>query len=321
MSKYATFRLAVIQAAHVLFDPDGATDKACLLIEKAGKEGATLAAFGESWLPGYPFFIDGPVNDLYLEASAEYIASAITIPGPQTERLCAAARRAGTDVVIGVVERDPDSGGTVYATMLLIGREGQILGRHRKLKPTHGERTIWGEGDAVGLRVHERAYGRISTLNCFEHKMLLPGYALMAQGTQIHVAGWPGREPKKPGGYLWPKQTLLSRAFAAQGACYVLSAAGIRLREHVPERYKSLCDWDHTGDSCIIDPRGEIIAGPVKGETILLAEGTLESVYAAKAVCDNVGHYSRPDIFELRVNRRAVRRVSYDEAAERQEPE
>ena len=171
------------------------------------------------------------------------------------------------------------------------------------------------------LRVHERAYGRISTLNCFEHKMLLPGYALMAQGTQIHVAGWPGREPKKPGGYLWPKQTLLSRAFAAQGACYVLSAAGIRLREHVPERYKSLCDWDHTGDSCIIDPRGEIIAGPVKGETILLAESTLESVYAAKAVCDNAGHYSRPDIFELRVNRRAVRRVSYDEPAERQQPE
>ena len=315
MTKYETFRLAVVQAAHVLFDPDGATDKACHLIEKAGTEGATLAAFGETWLPGYPFFIDGAINDLFFEASAEYIASAITVPGPQTDRLCSAARRAGTDVVIGVVERDPDSPGTVYATMLLIGREGEILGRHRKLKPTHAERTIWGDGDALGLRVHERPYGRISALNCFEHKMLLPAYALMAQGSQIHVAGWPGREPKKPGGYLWPKQTLLSRAFAAQGACYVLCAAGIRLGEHVPERYKSLCDWDHTGDSCIIDPRGEIIAGPTREETILLAEGSLESVYAAKAVCDVAGHYSRPDIFELQVNRKAIRRVGFDEPA------
>lgn len=311
MSMYQTFGLGVIQASHVLFDPDGATDKACRLIKEAAEKGVTLAAFGETWLPGYPFFIGGPMNKLFWEASAEYIASAISVPGPQTDRLCAAAREAGIDVAIGVVERDPHSQGTVYCTMLLIGREGQILNRHRKLKPTHNERVIWGDGDAFGLRVVERDYGRISALNCFEHNMVLPGYALMAQGTQIHVAAWPGRELENPTGYLWPRQTLLSRAFASQGACYVICAAGLRLRKHVPDKYASLGDWEHTGDSCIIDPRGEIIAGPAKGETILVAEGSLETVYAAKAVCDVAGHYSRPDIFQLSVNNRSIERVNF----------
>lgn len=312
MTKYPAFRLAAIQAAPVLFDADGATDKACRLIQAAAGQGATLAAFGETWLPGYPFFLGAPLDDLFWQASAEYIASAITVPGPQTGRLCAAAAAAGIDVAIGVVERDPHTQGTVYCTMLLIGREGVILGRHRKLKPTHNEREIWGEGDAAGLRVHQRDYGRISALNCWEHNMVLPGYALMAQGTQIHIAAWPGREPKAPDGYLYPKQTLLSRAFASQGACYVICAAGIRLCEHVPSRYASLCTYEHTGDSCIIDPRGEIIAGPAQGETILVAEGTLETVYAAKAVCDVGGHYSRPDVFQLHVNRRPVQRVVSD---------
>jgi predicted amidohydrolase len=311
MAKYATFRLGAVQAAPVFFDSDASTDKACGLIKSAAEQGVSLAAFGETWISGYPFFVGGPINDLFWEASAAYIASAISVPGPQTDRLCAAAREADIDVAIGVVERDPHTQGSVYCTMLLIGREGVILGRHRKLKPTHNERLIWAEGDAVGLRVHERAYGRISALNCFEHKMVLPGYALMAQGTQIHVAAWPGREPKDPAGYLWPKQTLLSRAFAAQGACYVICAAGIRLREHVPQRYASLSTYDHTGESCIIDPRGEIMAGPAEGETILVADGTLEAVYAAKAAFDVAGHYSRPDIFHLYVDNQPVERVAF----------
>ncbi len=313
MSTYPTFRLAAIQAAHVLFDPAGATQKACHLIEEAAARGATVAAFGETWLPGYPFFLEGPVDDLFWEASADYIASAIDVPGPETDQLCAAARKAGIDVAIGVVERDPHTRGTVYATMLWISREGEVAGKHRKLKPTHNEREIWGEGDGTGLRVMERPYGRTSMLNCFEHKMMLPGYALISQGTQIHVAAWPGREPDVPSGYLYPKQITLSRAFAAQGACYVIAAAGLRLLAHIPERYRSLCDYEHTGQSVIIDPRGEVIAGPAEGETILVAEGSLEAVHAAKAVCDIAGHYSRPDIFKLTVNRQPVERVAFDD--------
>ena len=184
-----------------------------------------------------------------------------------------------------------------------------IVGHHRKLKPTHRERTIWGEGrGGSGLRVHSRPHAPVSMLSCYEHMMLLPGFTLIAQGTQVHVAGWPGWEPAAitRGGYLWPRQTLLSRAFAAQGACYVLCAAGLRAKEDVPERYRPLCGPDLTGDSLIIDPRGEVIAGPIQGEGILVAECSLEAVLAAKAVCDVAGHYARPDVFRLCVDRHPI---------------
>jgi predicted amidohydrolase len=300
------FKLAAIQASQVLFDLDGATAKACRLIGEAGAAGATIAAFGECWLSGYPFFVDATFRPLSWQAMAEYNASAVEVPSPTTARLCDAARKAGIDVVIGIVERDTRTLGTLYSTLLFIGREGAILGRHRKLRPTHVERAAWGDGDAAGLNAYQRPYGRISGLNCWEHNMILPTYALAAQGTQIHVAAWPGREvdpaPAHPD-VVWPRQLLLSRAFASQAACYVIAAAGIRLTEHVPDRYKELVTYEHTGDSTIIDPRGEVIAGPAKGETILIAEGSMEAVLAAKSGADTGGHYSRPDLFRLTINR------------------
>lgn len=312
MTIYPEFTLAAIQAAPILFDRDASTDKACQLIEQAAERGATLAAFSETWLPGYPFFAGAPSTALRWKAAAEYLANAVEIPSPSTDRLCVAARRAGIDVVIGVVELDKRTRGSVYGTLLFISREGEILGRHRKLKPTHVERTTWGEGDAAGLQVYERPYGRLSGLNCWEHNMVLPGYVLMAQGTQIHVAAWPGRErlkaPEAPIP-LWSRQLLLSRAFASQAGCYVVLVGAVRLSEQVPERYREFHREDQSGDSYIIDPRGEVIAGPAKGETILTAPGSLEAVLAAKAACDVGGHYSRPDIFQLFVHRRLLDRT------------
>ncbi len=297
------FRLAAIQAAPVLFDKEASTQKACTLIVEAGDKGVDFAVFGETWLPGYPFWVDGPVIDLTWKASAVYLENAVDIPGPETDALCAAANNAGIDVTIGVAERDPFTEGTVYCTALTISREGEILNRHRKLKPTHSERIIWGDGDGAGLRTIARPYGRISALNCWEHQMMLPGYTLAAQGTQIHAALWPGWEKTpKSDDYCWSRQLLLSRAFASQAAAYVICSAGVRLKEHIPERWRPLGVWEHTGQSAIIDPRGEIIAGPMEGEGILIAEGSLDIVRAAKAACDIAGHYSRPDIFELRVN-------------------
>lgn len=303
--KTENFRMAAVQAAPILFDRDASTEKACRLIEEAGKSGADIVAFGESWLPGYPFWVEGQVCDLTWEASAAYIENAVIIGGPQTAALCDAARNAGVDVVIGIAEKDPVTEGAVYCTALTIGREGDILGRHRKLKPTHAERIIWGDGDAVGLRAHQRGYAKISALNCWEHQMMLPGYALAAQGTQVHCALWPGWEkiPRKEE-YCWARQHLLSRAFASQAAAYVICAAGLRRKEHIPERWKPLGVWEHTGQSAIIDPRGEIIAGPIDGERILYADGSLDVVRAAKAACDIAGHYSRPDIFRLLVDDR-----------------
>lgn len=314
MTVYPEFTLAAVQAAPVLFDREASTEKACRLIAEAGRAGASLVAFGECWLPGYPVFVwesDPPL--LWWRAAAEYIANAVEIPSPTTDRLCQAARLAGTDVVIGVLELDPLTKGTVYCTLLFIGREGVILGRHRKIKPTGKERAVWGEGDASGLVVHERPYGRISGLNCWEHNTLLPGYALMAQGTQVHVAAWPGREnrpaPASPQA-IWARQLLLSRAFASQAGAYVILSAGLLRLEDIPERYHELIgSWTFTGDSCIIDPRGEVIAGPAEGETVLTARVTLEAVYAAKVACDVGGHYSRPDLFQVLINRRPLERI------------
>jgi predicted amidohydrolase len=316
MTDYATFRLAAIQAAPVYFDREASTEKACTLIEQAGAEGATIAAFGETWLPGYPFYLwTSKFDEDLWRASAEYLENAVEIPSPTTERLCASAQAAGIDVVIGVVERDADTEGTAYCTLLFVGREGEILGRHRKLKPTHRERTLWGEGDGSSLEVYERPYGKISGLACWEHNMMLPGYVLASAGTQIHVAAWPGAEGEAPPApkSVWSRQLLLSRAFASQVGAYVILAAGLIVPDKLPEPYRGWA-YPNSGDSCIIDPRGEVVAGPVEGETILIAEGSMENIRAAKAACDVAGHYSRPDIFRLQVNRNPHRRVVEMEA-------
>jgi nitrilase len=319
MTQYLDVTVAAVQAAPVYFDREGSTDKACRLIHEAADGGATLAAFGETWLPGYPFFVWGFAHNrsLFWQAAAEYIANAVEIPSPTTDRLCQAAKTAGIDVVIGIVELDERTRGSVYSTLLFIGRDGQILGRHRKLKPTHMERTMWAEGDAHGLRVHERPYGRLSGLNCWEHNMMLPGYVLAAGGTQFHVATWPGRERATvpPTEQAYTKQLLLSRAFASQAGAYVISVGGLLAPDSMPERYRELGrSYELTGDSVIIDPRGEIIAGPAQGETILFARCSHEAVLAAKSANDAGGHYSRPDIFQLRVNDGVLPRVWRREA-------
>jgi predicted amidohydrolase len=301
------FVLAAIQAAPVHFDREASTDKACRLIADAAAKGATLAAFSETWLPGYPTFAFAPPTPVRFRAGAAYIAAAIEIPGPEITRVCAAARKAKMDVVIGVAEIDRQTRSTVYCTLVFIGRDGEIIGKHRKLKPTFHERTVWGEGDGSGLRVYERPYGRISGLNCWEHQMMLPGYALAMQGTQIHVAAWPGREPEHappPSVVLWPRQILLSRAFASQAGAYVVAVSGINRKAEFPPEFQETVLFEHDGGSCIIDPRGEIIAGPVRGEeTILIAEGSLDLVRSVKGAVDIAGHYSRPDVFNLKINR------------------
>ena len=297
MTEHTQFKLAAVQADPVYFDREASTEKACHLIQEAGAQGATLAAFGESWLPGYPFFVWGPATQ---SMAAEYLANAVEIPSDTTDRVCEAARQAAIDVVIGVAERDAQTRGTVYCTLLFIGSDGTILGHHRKLKPTNRERTVWGEGEGSSLRVYNRPYARISGLNCWEHNMVLPGYALMAQGTQVHIAAWPGMK--------YSRHRLLSRAFASQSGAYVIDVGAILSPDRVPEAYKDLAR-SYPGESCIIDPLGEVIAGPAEGESILMADCSMEHVFAAKSLCDVAGHYSRPDVFQLRVNRTPHRRV------------
>ncbi len=316
MSYYPEFKLAAIQAAPVYFDREASTEKACQLILEAGKKGADFAAFGETWLPGYPFFHS---SALAAQGRVTYLSNAVEIPSPTTDRLCEAAKEAGVDVAIGVAELDPITKGTVYCTLLFISQDGEILGRHRKLKPTMGERTVWGEGDGVGLTVYDRPYGRISGLNCWEHRMVLPGYALMALGTQIHVAAWPFSWHLDPDLNTAP---LISQAFAAQGGCYVIATSALLRPGDVQEAFRELAinkidEWmgAKQGGCRIIAPGGNVIAQAAVGEEMVLtASGSLEAVLQAKASIDVGGHYSRPDVLQLHVNRRPLERVVVSDA-------
>jgi predicted amidohydrolase len=292
-------RVAAIQASPLFLDRDGCVEKAIQLIRQAAGRGVSLAAFGEGWLPGYPIHALQPPNStLWWELAADYLDQAIEIPGPATDALAGAAREVGIDVVIGVSERDPITRGSVYATSLFISAEGEILGRHRKLRPALSERAVWADGDAIDLHVHDRGYACVSALNGCEHQMVLPTYALAEQGTQIHVACWPGGETRSPHAPL-SQQHLLSRAFAFQTGAYVLCVAGLLMKDSVPPKYREFLAQDYSGDSMIIDPRGEIVVGPVAGENMLIADCSLALIRAAKVAFDCAGHAARKDQFRL----------------------
>jgi predicted amidohydrolase len=302
------FVLAAVQHAPVYWDSGATTELACRLISEAGESGANVVAFGEGWLPGYPFFAHSLPSKRAEEAALRYIENAIRIPGPETEALALAAKEAGVDVVIGAGEVDPVTDGSVYCSLVFISAEGELLGRHRKLKATYRERLVWADGGADGLRVYERKYARLSGLNCWEHQMLLPAYALIAQGTQVHVATWPGWDPEgqaEPAGVddsMLPRMRLLSRAFASQAAAYVISTGGLWRPEDVPSRFRSLIKRPRTGDSTIISPSGAVLAGPLHDAAgILTAVGSKRAIVKAKQQCDIGGHYARPDVFDFRV--------------------
>ena len=317
--EFQDFTLAAIQAAPVYLDRDASIEKACGLIEQAGAKGADLAVFGETWVSGYASFAAWPNHPAFGDLLRRFVLNGVEVPSPATDALCRAARRAGTDVAIGVAERDATTGGSIYCTLLFIGKEGVILGKHRKLKPTMYERTVWGEGDGSSLRVYERPYGRLGGLNCWEHQMVLPGYALISQGIQVHAGVWPGGQ--------FTRQEVLSRAFAMQSSAYVVMAGGLLREEDMPDDIRALkmeidghsrhlvmpCD----GDSGIIGPDGNYLAGPVLNEEVILtATGNTGTAMFQRMIADHAGHYSRPDVFELRVNRKPKEAAAFEDRAD-----
>jgi nitrilase len=299
------FTVAAVQAAPVFLDRAATVEKACRLIAEAGAAGAKLVVFPETFIPTYPLWVWSiPAGDTRVlrELYAELLAAAVTVPGPDVDRIGAAAREAGTTVAIGVNERAAEgSGSTLYDTIVYLGADGCLLGKHRKLVPTTGERLVYGLGDGSTLDVWPLPIGRLGGLVCWENYMPLARYSLYAQGVELYLAPtWDRGEP-------WIS-TL--RHIAKEGRVYVIGVCIAIRRDQIPDSYpfKQLLPdsgaWLNPGDSAIVDPDGKLLAGPAhEEETILYAEVDLSRLRGARFQLDVAGHYARPDVFELTVHR------------------
>jgi nitrilase len=293
------FLAGVAQFVPVFLDRDATVDKACQIIATAAEGGVRLLAFPEAWIPTFPYWPRGlphPQRKLSVEAYVMLYRDAVEIPSPATDRLCAAARKGNINVVMGLTEKESRQGGTMYNTMLYISSSGEIIGKHRKLMPTHEERCVWGMGGSDDLQVFDTDVGRVSGLVCGNNHMTLAKYALLTQGEQIHVASWPARKGMRT------LVEVASRNYAMEGQVFVLCAAGYFSAEHVPDDFplKAQTDWTISGGSAIIGPSGEYLVGPVYDrEELITAEIDLEEIIARKSVQDTTGHYARPDLMRL----------------------
>ncbi len=305
-NQFPKFIAAAVQASPAFLDLEAGLEKAERLIADAAARGAELIVFPEAWLPTYPYWpptLDWPDAAHIFDCYAELWANAVDVPGPATERLGAAARAAGAVVVVGVNEREAVSG-TLYNTLLTFGSAGGLINIHRKLVPTYIERCFWGQGDGSTLGVVPTPLGRMGGLICFEHAMPLARAALIAQNEQVHVATWPGY------GGLAEIMDFSLRHHAFEAQAFVVSACGYLDRDAVPADFplRGHLPAGVDGGSLIVNPRGDVIAGPLRGaEGILTAAIDLREVAKAKAWLDGAGHYARAEVLQLTVNRRPIR--------------
>ncbi len=294
-------RLAVLQVAPVFLDAWATWEKIKTMALEAKNDGAEIIAWGESLIPGYPNWPSLTTGDGQEAAYALYWDQAVTLDGPLVAEIKAFARDHKVMIIGGVAERHS---GSTYATILTISNEGELIGRHRKLKPTWKERLVWADGDGAGLKTHDTKIGKIGSLNCWENWLPLTRAALHQQGEFIHVAVWPGSD-------MLVKD--ITKFIALEGKSWSIAACGL-LRssdmEHLSEEQFPIRDamlnfkdtWQN-GGSRIIAPNGEIVAGPLFDEEgIIAADLSAKEVVEARQLLDPSGHYSRPDILTLTVN-------------------
>ena len=305
--------VAVVQAAPILFNREATVEKACRLIAEAAAQGAQLILFPEAFIPAYPRGLSfgtvvGGRSPAGRRTWARYWTNAVDVPGPVTKALGAAARQAGAYLALGVIERDAQSSrGTLYCTLLYFGPDGRLLGKHRKLKPTAAERLIWGEGDGSTLTVLETEIGRIGGLICWENYMPLARMAMYSKGVELYLA------PTADARDTW-QATL--RHIACEGRCFVLGCNQFMTKDMYPDDLEGLDELADQpdvmcrGGSAIISPLGDVLAGPLYDqEGTLLADLDMAEITRGKFDFDVVGHYARPDVFQLIVDERTVNNV------------
>ena len=304
-------RASVVGAAPIAFDPVRSLERVVELAARAAAEGSQLVVFPEAFLGGYPKGIDfgarvGQRTPEGRDWFRRYRDAAVDVPGPATEALGAIAREHDIHLVIGVVERD---GGTLYCTVVFLGPDGALLGRHRKLMPTAMERLIWGFGDGSTLPVLETAIGRIGAVICWENYMPALRLTMYAKGVQLYCA------PTVDDRETW---LPTMRHIALEGRCFVLSANQFARRRDYPTDYAPLQGDDPdavliNGGSCIVDPLGRVLDGPVFGEeAILTADLDLDQIARGTFDFDAIGHYARPDVFRLSVDERPKPPVAFE---------
>jgi aliphatic nitrilase len=312
---YQVVKVAAVQAASVFLDREGSAAKACRLIREAGAAGARVIGFPEGFIPAHPiWYHHQPATSAVANRLAvELFKNSVEIPGPEIAALSAAARDARAYVAIGVCEKLPNTLGTMFNTQVYLGPDGTLLGKHQKIMPTVGERLVHTVGYGNTFGAIQTEFGPMSGLICGENSNPLAVFALTAEGTRIHVMSWPNHFPTS-GDPMRNRVSVDSQAFAQMSKAFVVSACGtvdermIEMLEVGPEGEKFLRNVDCSGGSVIVAPNSRIIAGPMADEEgILYADCNLELGIQMKLRHDFAGHYNRPDIFQLHVNRTAPR--------------
>lgn len=300
-------KAAVVQSAGCFLDREGAVRKAESLIEEAGAMGAELVVFPEGFIPAHPiwFHFHAATSKRGLEMAAELFRNAVVVGGPETDRLCGAAKKAGVWVIIGICEKLPHTTGTMWNSALHITPQGTIAANHRKISPTVGERLVHTGGGSEGLELPRADFGPVSSLICAENSNPLLVFSVVAQYALVHAALWPNHfSPTQP--RMRDVIVTASRAIAYQGGCFVLNAAGtlddatIQRIAHDDNDLDWLREEGSLGGSCIMSPGGALLTDQAgTEETILLADLDLDVAVEKRAIHDFAGHYNRPDLLGL----------------------